>query len=79
MLTESGWVDLGNTHIDLHVITNDLQPIQISAELEKCVLKGAYLEFIISPTLLEQQDDDSTMESMSEISEMTGTDSPSTK
>lgn len=77
VLTDNGWEDLGKTHIDLHLIANDLQPIQISAELENCIVKGAIVDFIISPQLLDQADDDSTIGSMSEISEMTGNDSPS--
>lgn len=79
VLTENGWEDLGKTDIDLHLIANDLQPIQVSAELEKCIVKGAYVNFVISPKLLDQalEEDDGTVGSMSEMSDMTGADSPS--
>jgi hypothetical protein len=74
VLTESGWEDLGKTYIDLHIIANDLQPIQISCDLEKCIVAGARLEFTIAPKLLDLGDDEYT-ETMSQISEMTSTES----
>lgn len=73
VLTPSGWEDLGKTHIDLHVIANDLQPIPIEVELEKCIVKGSMLSFVISPQLLDVPVDDGTVDTstMSEISELT--------
>mmetsp|Transcript_6149 Transcript_6149/g.10057 ORF Transcript_6149/g.10057 Transcript_6149/m.10057 type:complete len:551 (+) Transcript_6149:105-1757(+) len=72
VLTPNGWEDLGKTHIDLHVIANDLQPIPINVELEKCIVKGSVLSFVISPQLLDAHVDDGTVDtSMSEISELT--------
>lgn len=77
VLTPHGWEDLGKAHIDLHVIANDLQPIHIHAELEKCIVKGSFVDFIISPQILDIQVDDVSMESMSQLSELTGGDTPS--
>lgn len=70
LLTESGWEDMGKTHIDLHLIANDLQPIPMSAELENCIVKGAVLDFVITPELMGCAGDDVTVESMSEISDV---------
>lgn len=73
MHTQSGWTDIGKTYIDLHVIANDLQPIPVHAELQKCLVKGSFLDYVISPHLMEHHTDDYTVDStMSEISEMTG-------
>lgn len=70
--TEQGWEDIGKIYVDLHTIASDLQPIQISAQLEKCVVSGVFIDFVISPKLLdvEEIDDENSLLSVSEISEV---------
>ena len=61
---------MGKVRLDLHIIANDLQPIQMSSELEKCVVAGAYVDYTITPKMLNAAEDDQSV-TMSDISEIT--------